>query len=102
MPLPGTIATDFEQDGIRYSHTIDPHTGKPVAHHLASVTVLHDSCMMADALATAIDVLGPEKGLDLAMNLELPVFMIVREKGVFVEKMTPAFKIILEMNRNGK
>ncbi|MEY3018464.1 MAG: hypothetical protein RL336_1599, partial [Pseudomonadota bacterium] len=53
----------FTVDSVRYSHTIDPRTGRPVTHSLASVTVVADSCAEADAFATAIDVLGPEQGL---------------------------------------
>lgn len=85
----------FEQDGIRYSHTIDPETGKPITHKLASVTVLHDSCTAADALATAINVLGPGKGYDLAVKENLPVFLIIKGKDRFFEKKTPAFEMIL-------
>ena len=52
--------------------------------------------MKADAFATAIDVLGPEKGYALALKENLPVFLIVHEKGNFIEKMTPRFREILE------
>ena len=91
----GDYRNYFEKDGIRYSHTIDPTTGRPITHHLASVTVIHDSCMVADAMATAIDVLGPQKGYDLAQKEELAVFLIVKKGNKFVEKMTPQFKKIL-------
>lgn len=52
--------------GRRWSHTIDPRTGEPVAHALASVSVLHAECMHADALATVLTVLGPTEGLAFA------------------------------------
>ncbi len=81
----------FEKDGQRYSHTIDPRTGRPITHKLASVTVLHSSCMMADGLATAINVLGPDKGLEFARGKGLAVFMLIRSNGGFSEKMTPEF-----------
>ncbi|MDN4587442.1 thiamine biosynthesis protein ApbE [Xenophilus aerolatus] len=55
-----------EQGGRRWSHTIDPRTGEPVVHALASVTVLHEHCMDADALATVLTVLGVEDGLAFA------------------------------------
>ncbi|WP_237288484.1 FAD:protein FMN transferase [Variovorax sp. PAMC 28711] len=55
-----------ESAGRRWSHTIDPRTGEPVAHGLASVSVLHAECMHADALATVLTVLGPTKGLPFA------------------------------------
>ena len=91
----GDYRNYFEKDGIRYSHTIDPQTGRPITHHLASVTVIHDSCMVADGLATAIDVLGPEKGFQLAERLGLAVYLLIREDTGFVEKMTPPFKKII-------
>lgn len=55
-----------EAAGRRWSHTIDPRTGQPVDHTLASVTVLHPECMQADALATVLTVLGPGEGLAFA------------------------------------
>lgn len=51
-----------EHGGRHWSHTIDPRSGEPVAHSLASVTVLHAQCMHADALATVLTVLGPGEG----------------------------------------
>ena len=53
-------------DGVRLPHTIDPRTQRPVSHGLAAVTVVHESCMSADAWSTALMVLGPECGLALA------------------------------------
>ena len=55
----------FEHEGKRYSHTLDPSTGWPVSHDLASVTVIAPTCMEADALATAVRALGPKKGIAL-------------------------------------
>lgn len=74
----GDYRNYFERDGRRYSHTIDPATGYPVTHRLASVSVIHNSCLVADAFATAINVLGPEKGMTLAEKHRLPVLMILR------------------------
>jgi len=73
-------------DGRRFSHTIDPRTGAPVSHALASVSVVHDSAMWADGYATAIDVLGPEAGLALADDLGLPVLLVVRTPDGFEER----------------
>lgn len=67
-----------EVDGERLSHTIDPRTGRPIRHGLASVSVLHPSAATADALATALNVLGPEKGYALAERMSLPALFIVR------------------------
>lgn len=73
----GNYRNFYERDGIRYSHTIDPRTGRPVTHNLASVTVVAESAMVADAWATAMLVLGPEAGMELANELQLAVFFIV-------------------------
>ena len=97
----GDYRNYFEMDGIRYSHMINPRTGRPITHQLASITVIQNSCMIADALATAIDILGPDEGLKFALSRELPVFLIVREGDSFIEKMTPEFKEILDLNRIG-
>lgn len=88
-----------EENGVRYSHLIDPRIGKPITHNLASVTVLHENCRTADAYATAINIMGPEEGYNFAIKKELPIFMIVRDSNTFVEKMTPKFKeFVLERN----
>ena len=77
---------------MRYSHTIDPRTGRPITHRLASASVVHQSCTYADGLATAINVMGPEKGLAFGEERDLAVFMVVRAEGGFEEKMTSAFE----------
>jgi thiamine biosynthesis lipoprotein len=69
----------FERDGVRYTHTIDPATGSPVLHSLASATVIDPSCALADAWATAMMVLGPEEGLRLADERGMPVLLLVYE-----------------------
>ena len=96
MATSGDYHNYFEENGVRYSHTIDPTTGRPITHNLASVSVIHEFCMTADALATAIDVLGPEKGYELAIKENLPVFLILKGKDGFVEKMTPRFRELLK------
>ena len=85
----------FEQDGVRYSHTIDPNTGMPIDHNLASVTVLSASCAVADAWATAFSVLGAEKSLELAEQLDLTAYMLVREAGSFVAMHSAGFDHLL-------
>ena len=92
MATSGDYHNYFERDGVRYSHTIDPRTGRPITHALASVSVIHKSCAYADGLATAINVMGPEKGFAFAEKRNLAVFMIVRQEDGFVEKMTSDFK----------
>ena len=91
----GDYRNYFEQDGVRYSHTIDPNTGMPIDHNLASVTVLSASCAVADAWATAFSVLGAEKSLELAGQLDLPAYMLVREAGSFVAVHSAGFDHLL-------
>ena len=91
MATSGDYRNFFEVDGIRYSHTINPGSGRPVTHDLVSVTVLHKSCMTADAMATALLVMGPEDGYNLAESQQLPVLMLMRRDGKFVEKHTRWF-----------
>jgi thiamine biosynthesis lipoprotein len=92
----GDYRNYYEEYGVRYSHTIDPRTGGPVTHDLASVTVIHPSCMIADGWATALTVLGPDQGYELALERELAVYMLVKAKKNFLEKMTPEFEKILK------
>lgn len=67
-----------EVQGQRYSHVIDPRTGRPTAHSVASVTVLAESAAIADALATALLVLGAQEGLKLANEENIAALFIVR------------------------
>jgi thiamine biosynthesis lipoprotein len=81
-----------EIGGRRYSHILNPSTGRPVESPPASVCVLHRSCMTADALATAMMVLGAERGLRLAEQGGLEVlFVDVRADGQLVERGTGRF-----------
>jgi thiamine biosynthesis lipoprotein len=66
----------YDRDGHRYSHTIDPRTGRPVDHRLASVVVIGPTSMQIDAWATAFNVLGTEAGQALATKLGMPVLFI--------------------------
>ena len=88
----GDYRNFFEQAGNRYSHSIDPASGRPVQHALASVTVLAPSVMRADALATALLVLGPERGLALAEQQGLAALFIMREGEGFSTRTTPEFE----------
>jgi len=74
----GDYRNFFEHEGQRYSHTINPESGWPVTHGVASVTVIHHSAMMADAWATALNVAGLEKTRLLAEKLNLAVYVIQR------------------------
>ncbi|MDB6000178.1 MAG: apbE family protein, partial [Rhizobacter sp.] len=83
----------FEHDGQRHSHTLDPRTGRPVRHGLASVTVLHAECMQADALATALTVLGPVDGMRHAQRHGLAAMFVRRTaEGALERQMSEAFE----------
>lgn len=81
----------FERDGVRYSHTIDPTTGRPIAHKLASVTVIANDATYADGMDTALEVLGPERGFQLAERLKIAAYFIVRTDSGFSVRYTPEF-----------
>jgi thiamine biosynthesis lipoprotein len=81
-----------EINGRRYSHVLNPRTGRPVDDPPAAVSVLHPSCMTADGLATALMVLGPDAGLKLARQLDLDVmFLDVAADGKLTEQSTGRF-----------
>ncbi|XQU70810.1 FAD:protein FMN transferase [Cupriavidus sp. H18C1] len=85
----------FDSGGRRYAHTLDPRTGYPASHALASVTVLHRQCMMADALSTALTVLGPEAGMAFATQRGIAARMLLRTPQGFAERVSPAFAAML-------
>ncbi|MBB5037781.1 FAD:protein FMN transferase [Prosthecobacter dejongeii] len=72
----GSYRHRFEKDGRTYSHLLDPRTGRPIEHRLVSVSVLHPQCALADGYATALMVLGPEKGRQVAQKLGLRVIWL--------------------------
>jgi len=87
----GDLWHAFEVNGKRYSHTLDPRSGQPVSHDLASVTVLHAECMQADALATVLTVLGPQEGLAFAARQNIAARLCRRTPDGGVTYTTPAF-----------
>lgn len=96
MATSGDYWNYFEENGIRYSHTIDPETGRPITHKLASVTVFDSTCLRADGLATGIFVMGPDKGYKFAIEMELPIYMIVKKGNGFEEIKSPRFIELFE------
>jgi thiamine biosynthesis lipoprotein len=81
----------FEHGGRRYSHHIDPRSGWPVEHRIASVSTLARECMQADAIGTVIMVLGPEQGMAFAERRGLAVRIVLREREGYIERMSSAF-----------
>jgi thiamine biosynthesis lipoprotein len=93
-----TTAGDYrkyrEVDGQRVAHILDPRTGRPLTHRLASVTVIDALAVRADAFDTALMVLGPDEGLALARKLNLAALFIERTGDGFAERATPRFEEI--------
>ncbi|MEP3638099.1 MAG: FAD:protein FMN transferase [Paracoccaceae bacterium] len=75
----GDYRNYFEEDGQRYSHLVDPATGRPVTHKTASATVLAENAMLADAWSTAMLILGRERGLEVAKARGVAVKFIERD-----------------------
>jgi thiamine biosynthesis lipoprotein len=88
----GDYRNYFRYDGTSYSHTIDPRTGRPVSHDLAAVTVVHPENAFADAMATALLVMGPEAGPTLAEDLGIAAYFLVRRPNDIEEIVTPQFE----------
>jgi thiamine biosynthesis lipoprotein len=88
----GDYRNFYDRDGRRFSHIIDPRTGYPVEHRLASVTVLDTSAMSADAYATGLLVLGEEAGFEFAVRHDIGALFVLRDAAGFSERLTPAFE----------
>lgn len=97
VPKDNAVATSgdyrnyFEKDGQRFSHIIDPHSGKPINHKLVSVTVIHPSAMTADGLSTALMVMGEEEALAFANKEDIAAYMISKTDNGFVTQSTLKF-----------
>lgn len=96
----GAVATSgdyrnyHEVDGERVAHIVDPRTGRPIGHRLASVTVVDDLAVRADGLSTALMVLGEDEGYALAEALDLAALFIVRAGEGFESRATPRFEAL--------
>jgi thiamine biosynthesis lipoprotein len=97
IPKNNAVATSgdyrnyYEADGQRFSHIIDPSTGKPINHKLVSVTVIHPSSMTADGLSTAMMVMGEEKAIAFAEENDIAAYIIAKTDHGFVEQSTVKF-----------
>lgn len=93
----GAVATSgnyrnfYELDGREIAHTIDPRSGRPVGHRTASVAVIADTCALADALATALMVMGPDEGRAWADARDMAVLFLVDRQGQIEERPSAAF-----------
>lgn len=96
MATSGDYRIYFEENGKRFAHEINPKTGYPIQHHLASITVLRPTSMTADGLSTGLFVLGEEKALQIADQYNIPVYLIIKSDKGFEVKMSSAFKSLME------
>jgi thiamine biosynthesis lipoprotein len=90
----GDYLQGFTVDGRRYSHCIDPRSGRPVDNGVCSVTVVHAQCMFADAWSTALMVLGPQSGMSVAEHEQIAVHWVVRHDGGAREFSSSAFRAL--------
>ena len=102
IPKDNAVATSgdyrnyFEADGMRFSHIIDPASGKPINHNLVSVTVIHPSSMTADGLSTTLMVMGVDQGMRFAIDNDLAALFIFKTENGFNEQFTVKFKQYLK------
>jgi thiamine biosynthesis lipoprotein len=92
MATSGDYRNFFELDGRRYSHSIDPRSGWPVEHNLAAVSVIADDCMSADAWATALLVLGPERAMQVAEEQGLAANLLIPDGDGFKQHESSAYQ----------
>lgn len=92
VDVPGTVTVStsgdyekyFEEDGIRYHHIMDFHTGYPADSGLISVTVISEDGLLSDAMSTACFVMGLEKGMDYAKKQNVDAIFVTSDKSVYV------------------
>ncbi len=94
----GDYRNYFEKDGRFYSHTLDPRTGAPVTHSTGGVTVLASTSGYADALATALLVLGAEHGLELAERENIAALFLTRSADGIESTASSAFEARRQRN----
>lgn len=91
----GSYLNYYELNGERFSHIIDPRTGKPITHKLVSATVIAPTAMEADGWDTGLMVLGIERAKELALREKLAVYLITKEGDSFKSWMSPQFKAFI-------
>ncbi|MFV2067203.1 MAG: FAD:protein FMN transferase [Pirellulales bacterium] len=96
----GDYRNFFLWEGASYSHEIDPHTGRPVQHAPAAISVLATSAMRADAYATGLMVMPPDQAWQLAESLELDIMMVTRDPQGYQQRLTAGF--VAAMLTDGK
>ena len=88
----GSYRNYYELNGQRYSHIIDPATGKPITHRLVSATVITPTALEADGLDTALMVMGPEKAMAFAKQQHLAVYLVIKTDKGFKAEHSESFE----------
>ena len=88
----GSYRNYYELNGQRYSHIIDPATGKPITHRLVSATVITPTALEADGLDTALMVMGPEKAMAFAKQQHLAVYLVIKTDKGFKAQYSESFE----------
>ena len=94
----GDYRNYFQKSGRRFSHIIDPATGRPIAHNLVSVTVISDTTARADAYATALMVMGPERGFQFCEKNKIAAYFIYKQDDKLPHRVTSEFEQYLSSN----
>ncbi len=89
----GDYENFFLKDGKRYSHIIDPKTGRPVSNGVVSVTIIGPDARTADALATAVMVAGAEEGMKIVERAGLECYIIIEDQNRLSEIRSKGFNI---------
>jgi thiamine biosynthesis lipoprotein len=92
----GDYRSYFQYGARRASHTLDPRTGHPIANKVASTTVVATTCMAADALSTALTVMGVDAGLAFADARGIAARYLVRHEGGLQEHTSAAWRALLQ------
>ena len=92
----GDYRSYFHHGPRRISHTLDPRSGHPIANHVASTTVVASTCMAADALSTALTVMGVDEGLAFADARGIAARYLVRRDGALRESTSAAWRELLQ------
>ncbi len=95
MATSGDYRNFFEIDGRRYAHVLNPKSGYPVENGVVSVSIVAATCAFADGLATAVVVLGREKGIQLINRVDGVEGMIIVQQtdGTFTDFFSDGFEV---------
>ena len=89
----GIYERQFVKDGVTYHHILDPVDGLPSRSDLASATIVSQSSMDADALATACIVMGREKALQFMQEQGVEGVLVTRDRQVFIHQTSDTFQL---------